>query len=174
MGYNVNGFGNGLLGASDFGADPDTASAYENLFQNDHTGWDVGLQGAQVLGRRLSKTRLNNTTLQLNRLTTIARDMSRDIDIEVLHSYQEIELARDMEDVVVQRINANQIRIEALESRLDGAWDSSIIDRLAEAHVSLAHAHAQRHAARLRKQQAEIEFAYRCGTILDDVNVSIR
>ncbi len=81
--YNVNGFGDHLISDRIPSPDESLQSAYHNLFDNNHSGWQLGFQFTHNLGRRLERTRLRNLQLQARKARTVYSEQMVVIESEV-------------------------------------------------------------------------------------------
>jgi hypothetical protein len=83
--YQVNGFGDNLLGqADDDGvSDAGFASAYETLTQGNYTGWQLGFQFSMPIGLRLARAQVRNYELRLRKARKVLEAQEQEIAFEL-------------------------------------------------------------------------------------------
>jgi hypothetical protein len=169
----ANGFGDRLTGTPSVGPDQDIQVAYDNLFQGDNTGWQVGLELNQTLGRRLAHSRLRNLQLQLARLGAIQGEQRREIEYEITVAADE--LSRTNQTLAVAR-NRRQLaweRCEILANQISAGGHNELATRLAEAISRRAEADLNYFTALGQYHAAKVEFDFRRGVTLRNSSVSV-
>jgi len=167
-GYQLNGFGDDLLGDS---GEPPYPSAYETLFDNRQTGWNLGFEFSMPLGFRASRATVRNLEIRLAKARAVLSAQELEISHELAHAFQQL-------DRWEAALRGHTLRLEAARQRA-AAYEADYragrahLDLLLRATVSQTQAELalQRAQAELRKAMAEINF--RSGRLLARHNITL-
>lgn len=170
--YNINGFGDDLFGgAADGITNRRLGSAYRNLTEGDHTGWDLGFEFSLPFGLRAARAQLRNQQVQLQKARFALRAQESEISHELARAFRDLDLAYEsMELALNRKINSQrslETRIAQRQAIPDRVSQDMILrerDRAAQAQIAFLQALVQYNIAIM-------ETHYRSGTLLDLNNV---
>jgi outer membrane protein TolC len=167
-GYQLNGFGDDLIG--DFG-EPPFPNAYETLFDNRQTGWNLGFEFSMPLGFRASRATVRNLEIRLAKARAVLSAQELEISHELAHAIQQ-------RDRWLAALRGGQLRLDAARQRVaaheaDYRAGRASVDLLLRAAVSQTQAELAVHRAlaEYRKTLAEINF--RAGRLLAQHNITL-
>ncbi len=101
-GYQVNGFGDDLLGYNQ----PKLDNFYETIADGDYTGWNLGLQMSWSLGFRSAKAQVHNYELRLAKAQKVLSEQEEEISHEMAISFQELAKTYKAAEISYNRMNA--------------------------------------------------------------------
>ena len=134
--YQINGFGDHLIAEPIPGPDESVQSAYHNLFDNEHSGWQLGFQFSHNMGRRLERTRLRNLRLQSRRARTILCEQMIEVDREVSTAIERVDALSERIGLLHKRHETSVQRLGLLETRRKADDEQVGVMTLAEARLS--------------------------------------
>ncbi len=173
-GYNINGFGDKLFAEGIPGPDRDTASAYENLFQNDHTGWDFRLELSSVAGRRLARTRELNLKLQLQKLAMLKTDHGSEARREIEQTSRDLQIIYDTFEIRKQLMSISAQRSEAIIAQQFADFQIEHSVQLAQAIAANATAQADLMRSQAEYANAQAELKFRQGRTLAESHLAVQ
>jgi outer membrane protein TolC len=173
-GYQVNAFGDKLLGQND--NDPTSAqglsSAYETLTQGDQTGWNIGIEFSMPLGFRAAHARVRNLELRLAKARAILGTQELEISHELSHAFQQLDRWYGTAVTNFNRRQAAKDRVEAFEAEyLTGSLTT--VDLLLRSQISLAQSEISYFRSLMEYNKAAAAIHYRKGTLLERNNVHL-
>lgn len=172
-GYNINGFGDMLFAEGVPGPDRDTASAHENLFQNDHNGWDVRLELSSALHRRLARTRIRNLTTQLHRLRRIRNGRIEDLSTEIRQMTRDLDLIFQNYSARMNQCQSDQQRVRSLEAQQMADFQVENTLQWVGALVNQASHRAELSRTCAEYQNALTELSYRQGRMMIESGIGL-
>ncbi|WP_236624082.1 TolC family protein [Rhodopirellula baltica] len=170
--YQVNGFGDKLATETVPGPDSSIQSAYGNLFQGDHTGWQLGFQFSHNIGRRLERTRIRNLRLQGQKERVLLHEQTNEVEHELLAAIQSLENSFRLLTLSSKRMDLLQRRFDASLSRYEAGDEAADIVQLAEARVALVHQQIDHHDRQASYAQAISRLNYVSGRTLREYRVA--
>lgn len=112
-GYQVNGFGDDLLGYDQ----PRFGNFYETTTDGDFTGWNMGLQMRWDIGFRSAKAQVRNYELQLAKSQKVLQEQEEEISLELAVAFQELARSYQATYVSYNRIKAASDEVKFRERR---------------------------------------------------------
>ena len=170
-GYQVNGFGNYLLGSTP--ANNPYNSMYGNMSTADQTGWNAGLQFSMPLGFRAASAQLRNTELQLVKARAALAAMELDISHELAETIQKIDVAYMTARTYLDRKVAAERRVEATEAEFEAGISGATLDFVLRAQASSASAENAYYTALVNYNKAITELHQRRGTLLENDGINL-
>ena len=164
--YQVNGFGDTLLGDDD---NIPGRNFYETLGNNDQTGWQLGIQFSVPIGNRVAYAQEQNITLRLSKAQKVLAAAEHEISQELANAFQE--LARTRATMVSQfaRRDAAIENVALLEPLFEEGQIT--LDELLRAQARRGDAESAYFDAITSYNQAILNLEYRKGTLLPYDNV---
>ncbi|QDT31249.1 TolC family protein [Thalassoglobus polymorphus] len=101
-GYQVNGFGDDLLGYND----PALGNYYQTVTDGDYTGWNLGLQMRWDIGFRSAKAQVQNYELRLAKALKVLQEQEEEISHELAISFQDLARTYQATELSYNRMNA--------------------------------------------------------------------
>lgn len=157
--YQMNGFGDNLN------------DAYDTLFDGEQTGWELGFQFAMPLGRRLEQTRIPNIRLRLAKARALLHEQEVEISHELASAYRELHRSWQDVDHARKQLEAARRRVAALEGQYHVNADANSLIAVAHGYQSRSDAEVAFTNAVVRYTEAQTEFRFRAGTLLDLNNI---
>jgi outer membrane protein TolC len=174
-GYQVNGFGDHLIGYDD----TDTAGTpaglnnyYETITQGDHTGWQLGFEFNMPIGFRSAHAQVRNIELRLAKAHQVLYAQELEIAHELAAAFQELARAYETARSQYSRRNAAIENERVFQERERGG--AGLVDETLRSQERRAQAEVDFFTALVDYNQALINFEYRKGTLLADTNVALR
>ena len=166
--YQVNGFGNNLLGN-----DNNFNSAYGSLASASQTGWTMGLQFAMPIGFRAARAQLHNIELQLIKSRAALAAQELDISHEIAESIQKIDAAYLTAHTYLDRKVAAERRVQATQAEYDAGVSGATLDLVLRAQASNAAAEIAYYTSLVNYNKAITELHQRRGTLLENDGISL-
>ena len=164
-GYQVNGFGDKLLGYDD----PKGGNFYETLGSNDQTGWQLGFEFSVPIGNRLAYSQDRNLELRLSKAARVLAVAEQEISQELANAFQELTRTRATMQSQFARREAAIENVALLEPLLEEGQIT--LDELLRAQARRGDAESAYFTAVVSYNQAIINLQYRKGTLLEYDNV---
>ncbi len=101
-GYQVNSFGDDLLGYND----PRLGNNYQTLTDGDYTGWNLGVQMQWNIGFRSAKAQVQNYELRLAKAQKVLQEQEEEIGHELAISFQDLARTYQATELSYNRMNA--------------------------------------------------------------------
>jgi len=168
-GYQVNGFGNNLLGQNTANYN----SFYGNMSTFDQTGWQAGLQFSMPLGFRAAQAQLRNTELQLIKARAALSAQELDISHELAETMQNMYVAYMTAQTYMDRKIAAERRVEATEAEFEAGISGATLDFVLRAQASSAAAEIAYYTSLVNYNKAITELHQRRGTLLDNDGICL-
>ncbi|MCA9083936.1 MAG: TolC family protein [Planctomycetaceae bacterium] len=112
--YRINGFGDDLAA---WDGNP-LGSMYQNLGDNDNTGWNFGVQASMPVGLRSARIQVSNYELRLRKNRALLDEMEREIAYELSTSLYEMQRWYELADSTTRRMEASRRYKIAAEDKL--------------------------------------------------------
>ncbi|MCA9098967.1 MAG: TolC family protein, partial [Planctomycetaceae bacterium] len=167
--YQVNGFGDDLIGYTD-------AQAYDNFYQSltdgNQTGWNLGVQFRWDIGFRSQLAQVRNYELRLAKARRVLQEQEEEISHELAFAFQELSRSFNSAEQNQNRVFAAQENVEVFRLQEQVGIDvpqggESIIDQRLRSETRLAQAQIAFHESLVAYQKALTDLQYRKGTLLE-------
>lgn len=173
-GYQVNGFGNNLLGGpSDGVTSQGFNSFYSTLSRADQTGWNMGFQFSMPLGFRAARAQLHNIELQLVKARAGLSAQELDISHEIAESIQKIDVAYMTAHTYLDRKVAAERRVQASQAEYDAGVSGATLDLVLRAQASNAAAEIAYYTSLVDYNKSITELHQRRGTLLENDGICL-
>ncbi|HAB11799.1 MAG TPA: TolC family protein [Planctomycetaceae bacterium] len=166
-GYNVNGYGDDLLGQSN----RPNRSAYGTLADGNFSSWEAGLQFSMPLGMRTARAQVRNLELRLAKARKALDEQEIEISHELAAAFQALDRAWATAQIGFNRRKAASESVRAYQAEYENGRTSA--DLLLRAQVSLAQAEIAYVSSLVDYNKAIAELEYRKGTSLTHNNVHL-
>ena len=167
LGYNVNGFGDDLLGQSN----RPHRSAYRSLADGDFRSWEAGLQFNMPLGMRTAQAQVRNLELRLAKARKALDEQEVEISHELAAAFQALDRAWATARIGFNRRKAAAESVRAYQAEYENGRTSA--DLLLRAQVSLAQAEISYFSSLVDYNKAISELEFRKGRSLEHNNVRL-
>lgn len=182
-GYQVNGFGDQLLGQNDNDGATSQGlnSAYETLTQGDQTGWDLGFEFSVPVGLRAARGQQANYEHRLSRAKALLASQELEVSHELANAFQTLDRWYLQSKAQFQRRQAAQRRVDAYQALFDAGLDrgsgqnrsQNILDLFIRSQESLAEADIAFHRSLTEYNKAISNLHFRKGTLLEHNGVHL-
>ena len=170
-GYQVNGFGDDLLGTQANSTNQNLGSAYGNLLGGNQTGWNLGVNLTVPIGFRQARTQVRNIELRLAKAREVLSTQELDVAHEVADAIQAIEYNYQNAETNFNRRNAAARRVALFEAELEAG--TVTLDEVLRAQASLATAEVAYFQSLVQYNQAISYLHFVKGTLLERDNVQL-
>jgi outer membrane protein TolC len=160
-GYNVNGFGNDLIG---YNSPTQTNNFYQNLTNGNQTGWTLGLQFNWQVGFRAAMAQVRNYELRLAKAQRVLAEQEREISHELAATFQEVARAYAASETNMNRLIAARENVKFLEPNIREG--TILLDELLRAQLRQAQAEVAYYESLVEYNKALNDLQYRKGQIL--------
>ena len=167
LGYNVNGFGDDLLGQTN----RPHRNAYRSLADGNFTGWEAGVQFNMPLGMRTAQAQVRNLELRLAKARKALDEQEVEISHELAAAIQALDRAWATAQIGFNRRKAATESVRAYQAEYENGRTSA--DLLLRAQVSLAQAEIAYFSSLVEYNKAISELQYRKGTSLQHNSVQL-
>jgi len=167
LGYNVNGFGDDLLGQSN----RPHRSAYRSLANGDFRSWEAGVQFNMPLGMRTAQAQVRNLELRLAKARKALEEQEVEISHELAAAFQALDRAWATARIGFNRRKAAAESVRAYQAEYENGRTSA--DLLLRAQVSLAQAEISYFSSLVDYNKAISELEFRKGRSLEHNNVRL-
>ena len=164
-GYQVNGFGDRLLGYNE----PEGGNFYETLADNKQTGWQLGFEFSVPIGNRTAYSQQRNIDLRLAKAQKVLAVAEQEISQELANAFQTLTRTRATMKSQFARREAAIENVALLEPLLEEGQIT--LDELLRAQARRGDAESAYFQAVVAYNQAIINLQYRKGTLLAYDNV---
>ena len=164
-GYQVNGFGDRLLGYDE----PPGGNFYETLGENNETGWQLGFEFSVPIGNRVAFAQQRNIDLRLAKAQKVLAVAEQEISQELANAFQTLTRTRATMQSQFARREAAIENVALLEPLLDEGQIT--LDELLRAQARRGDAESAYFQSVVEYNQAIINLQYRKGTLLAYDNV---
>lgn len=167
LGYNVNGFGDDLLGQTN----RPHRNAYRSLADGNFTGWEAGVQFNMPLGMRTAQAQVRNLELRLAKARKALDEQEVEISHELAAAFQALDRAWATAQIGFNRRKAATESVRAYQAEYENGRTSA--DLLLRAQVSLAQAEIAYFSSLVEYNKAISELQYRKGASLEHNSVQL-
>ena len=167
LGYNVNGFGDDLLGQTN----RPHRNAYRSLADGNFTGWEAGVQFNMPLGMRTAQAQVRNLELRLAKARKALDEQEVEISHELAAAFQSLDRAWATAQIGFNRRKAATESVRAYQAEYENGRTSA--DLLLRAQVSLAQAEIAYFSSLVQYNKAISELQYRKGASLEHNSVQL-
>ena len=167
LGYNVNGFGDDLLGQTN----RPHRNAYRSLADGNFTGWEAGVQFNMPLGMRTAQAQVRNLELRLAKARKALDEQEVEISHELAAAFQALDRAWATALMGFNRRKAATESVRAYQAEYENGRTSA--DLLLRAQVSLAQAEIAYFSSLVQYNKAISELQYRKGASLEHNSVQL-
>ncbi|HUG91608.1 MAG TPA: TolC family protein, partial [Planctomycetaceae bacterium] len=167
-GYQVNAFGDHLLGQNDndaAGTAQGLNSAYETLTQGNQTSWDLGLQFSMPFGFRLALAQIRNVELRLAKARAALNAQELEISHELAAAFQQLDRFYLTAQTNFNRRRAAAERVAAAEAEYE--LERITLDIVLRAQISLSQAEIAYYRSLIEYNKSVAELYYRMGRLLE-------
>lgn len=173
-GYQLNGFGDNLLGPTNGGAPgQNLGNAYDGLLEGDHDGWNVGVEFSVPVGRRFALAQVRNLELRIAKAHAILEEQEREVSHEIAAAFRALDrtyltarncynrwiTADDRYQAVLQQYRADSRRVT--------------LDAVVRARDAVAQGELQYTQALVDYNSAMLELHFRTGRLLEINGISM-
>ena len=167
IGYNINGYGDDLLGQSN----RPHRSAYRSLVDGNFSSWEAGVQFNMPLGMRTAQAQVRNLELRLAKARKALDEQEVEISHELAAGFQALDRAWATARIGFNRRKAAAESVRAYQAEYENGRTSA--DLLLRAQVSLAQAEISYFSSLIDYNKAISELEYRKGRSLEHNNVHL-
>ncbi|WP_437228068.1 TolC family protein [Planctomicrobium sp. SH661] len=160
-GYQVNGFGNDLIG---YNQTVPTGNFYENMTAGNQTGWNLGFNFNWAIGFRAAMSQVRNYELRVAKAQRVLAEQEKEITHELAVSFQEVSRAYAAAETNMNRMIAARENVKYLEPNIREG--TILLDELLRAQLRQAEAEVAYYQSLVQYNQALNDMEYRKGTIL--------
>lgn len=165
-GYQVNGFGDDLIGYDE----PRFDNFYETVADGNYTGWNMGLQMRMDIGFRSAKAQVQNYELRLAKANKVLLEQEEEISHELAISFQELARAYRATETSYNRINSV---VKEVEKRELAAGQTVNVDVLLRTILRKGEAQAAYYRNLIAYNKAITDFQLRRGALLKQNGVML-
>jgi len=165
-GYQVNGFGDDLLGYNQ-------STPYGNYFQNmtdgNQTGWNVGMNFNWAIGFRAAMSQVRNYELRVAKAQRVLAEQEKEITHELAVSFQELSRSYAAAETNMNRMIAARENVKYLEPNIREG--TILLDELLRAQLRQAEAEVAYYQSLVEYNQSLNDLEFRKGTVLSHNSV---
>ncbi len=174
-GYQLNGFGNDLLGPTNGGAPgQNLGNAYDNLLQGDRDGWNVGVEFSVPIGRRFALAQVRNLELRKAKATMLLEEQEKEISHEVAAAFRALDRTYLTAKNAYNRWITSKERAESLERQYEADSRRTQLDYVLRAKDAFARAELQYIQSLVEYNTALLEVNYRTGRVLEMNHITLQ
>jgi outer membrane protein TolC len=174
-GYQLNGFGDHLLGPTNGGAPgQQLGNAYDNLFQGDRDGWNVGLEFSVPVGRRFALAQRRNLELRKAKAMELLEEQEREISHEVAAAFRAIDRTYLTAQNSYNRWIAARELAESVQRQYEADSRRTQLSSVIRAQSQLARAELQYVQSLMEYNTSLLELNYRTGRVLEINHITLR
>ncbi len=160
-GYQVNGFGDDLLG---YNQSTPTGNYFENMTAGNQTGWNVGFNFNWAIGFRAAMSQVRNYELRVAKAQQVLAEQEKEITHELAIAFQELSRAYAAAETNMNRMIAARENVKYLEPNIREG--TILLDELLRAQLRQAEAEVAYYQSLVDYNRALNNLEYRKGTIL--------
>ncbi|HWL11203.1 MAG TPA: TolC family protein [Planctomicrobium sp.] len=160
-GYQVNGFGDDLLG---YNGPTATSHFYENMTAGNQTGWNLGVQFNWQIGFRAAMSQVRNYELRVAKAQRVLVEQEKEVTLELASAFQEVARAFASAELNMNRMIAARENVKYLEPNIREG--TILLDELLRAQLRQAEAEVAYYQSLVQYNQALNDLQFRKGTIL--------
>jgi len=173
-GYQLNGFGDNLLGPTNGGLPgQNLGNAYDGLLEGDHDGWNVGLEFSVPVGRRFALAQVQNLELRLAKAQAILEEQEREVSHEIAATFRGLDRTYLTARNCYNRWITAEDRYQALVNQYQADSRKLTIDAVLRARDAIAQAELQYTQALVDYNTAMLELHFRSGRLLEVNGISM-
>ncbi len=167
--YRWRGFGDELFGEN-WRAN---GSAFNDLFQGDLQGWNLGLQLTAPVGNRIGHVAVRHAELSLARERAVLREQERQISHELSNAMGELARAYHQTRANYNRSVATRQRLAAEKLKYELGEEGGLLQFVVEAESRVAEADSEYYRSLVDYNLSVVAIHYAKGTLLDYVGVNL-
>ncbi|WP_197453388.1 TolC family protein [Caulifigura coniformis] len=173
-GYQLNGFGNNLLGPTNGGAPgQNLGNAYDNLLQGDRDGWNVGVEFSVPVGRRFALAQVRNLELRKAKATMLLEEQEKEISHEVAAAFRALDRTYLTAQNSYNRWITSLERAESLDRQYQADSRRTQLESVLRAKDMQARAEVQYIQSLIEYNTSLLELHYRTGRVLEMNHISL-
>lgn len=173
-GYQLNGFGDNLLGPTNGGAPgQNLGNAVDNLFQGDRDGFNVGLEFSVPLGRRFALTQVRNLELRKAKAVMLLEEQEKEISYEVAAAFQALDLTYLTARNAYNRWITAREQAVSLERQYETDSRRTQLGFVLRAKDALARSEQQYIQSLIEYNTSVLDLYYRTGRVLELNNITL-
>ena len=171
--YNINGFGNNLIGYNDDDGITDKGlhNAWGTLTQGDQTGWNLGLEFSKTIGYRAAHSQVENLELRVARSRALLSKQELEISFELGNAFRELDKTYKLAGTKFNQRLAAEMSVKSNEGSYKA--NRTDLDNLLRAQLRLTQTETEYYRSLIDYNKAIMEIHYRKGTLLKNNNVSL-
>ncbi len=174
-GYQLNGFGDHLLGPTNGGAPGQNyGNAVDNLLQGDRDGWNIGVEFSVPFGRRFALAQVRNLELRKAKATMVLEEQEKEVSHEVAAAFRAIDRTYLTARNAYNRWITSRERAEAIERQYEADSRRTQLESVLRAKDLLARAEMQYVQSLLEYNTSLLELHYRTGRVLELNRISLQ
>ncbi|MCA8994247.1 MAG: TolC family protein [Planctomycetaceae bacterium] len=171
--YQVNGFGNNLLGGpSEAISNPGNLnSAYDTLFAGDQTGWNLGFEFSMPLGRRFAYAQQRSLELRIAKARELLNAQEVEVSHEVASVFRDIDRNYLASENALNRLLRNKDRLVLLQQQRNVDPTRTTIDSILQAKQTVAQSELQFLSSLVEYNNSLNDLAFRTGRTLENNSI---
>jgi hypothetical protein len=174
-GYQLNGFGDDLLGSTRGGAPgQNLGNAYDNLLAGDNDGWNVGVEFSVPVGRRFALAQVRNLELRKAKATMLLEEQEKEISHEVAAAFRALDRTYYTAQISYNRWMTAQERATSLERQYEADSRRTQLESVLRAKDLLARAELQYIQGLVEYNTSLLELQYRTGRVLQNNHITLQ
>jgi outer membrane protein TolC len=167
-GYQLNGFGDHLLGPTNGGAPGQNfGNAVDNLLQGDRDGWNLGVEFSVPVGRRFAHAQVRNLELRKAKATMVLEEQEKEISHEVAAAFRAIDRTYLTAQTSYNLWIVARERAESMERQYEADSRRTQLEFVLRAKDALARAELQYIQSLIEYNTSLLELHYRTGRVLE-------
>lgn len=163
-GYQVNGFGDDLLGYTNGTPANPYPNFYNTLTDGQQTGWNLGLQMNWTLGFRAAMSQVRNYELRVAKAQRVLLESEKELSHELAVAFQEVARTYAAAESNMNRLIAARENVKYLEPNIREG--TLLLDELLRAQLRQAEAEVAYYSSLVDYNKALNDLQFRKGTIL--------
>ncbi|NLE60679.1 MAG: TolC family protein, partial [Planctomycetes bacterium] len=172
--YQVNGFGDQLLGKTGDGiTDDGLGNAYATLTRGDQTGWNLGLEFSVPFGLRFAHTQARNLELRLAKAHAALAEAEKEISHELADTFRELDRTYLQMQTNYNRKRTGVRRVEAVKALHQNEPERYTEHSILQALDQLNQIELEYLQSVVEYNVALMELNYRAGNLLELNNVHL-
>lgn len=160
-GYQVNGFGDDLLG---YNQNIPQGNYFQNMTGGNQTGWNLGVNFNWAIGFRAAMAQVRNYELRLAKAQQVLAEQEKEVTHELAVAFQEVSRAYAAAETNMNRLIAARENVKYLEPNIREG--TILLDELLRAQLRQAEAEVAYYQSLVEYNQSLNDMEFRKGTIL--------
>ena len=173
-GYQLNGFGDNLLGPTNGGAPGQNfGNAVDNLLQGDRDGWNFGVEFSVPVGRRFALAQVRNLELRKAKATMLLEEQEKEIEHEVGAAFRALDRTYLTAQNAYNRWITTRELADSVERQYEADSRRTQLESVLRAKDALARAELQYIQSLVEYNTSLLEVNYRTGRILEQNHIAL-